>query len=348
MTSSPVRYLVLWLTTACNLRCRYCYRFPEAPRAMGRDVALAALSLAAASGLPFHVQLAGGEPALEPGLIDFIGRAMREAGWPATLAVQTNGTLIDASFVDLCRRYDISVGVSLDGPPDVQERLRGRAGDTFQGLALLAQASVPVTVTAVLSSVNAGSLSDLALTLASFANIRGVALDPVVRKGSARTVPDLLPSADAARSGVRAMCETLEEMNRRYGKRIEWRELESVRHALSDNGPGHAYCHACNGESLAVHPDGTVYPCGQTVGDPDIAAGTVDRVDWERLGACYAEMGMKGDCGTCPLAGQCPGDCPSRLRYNKGTDVPAMCTVYRAIAESLSAKMPKIQKEARM
>lgn len=62
MTSPAVRYLVLWLTTACNMRCRYCYRSPEAPKAMPRNTALAALHLAAASGKSFHVQLAGGEP----------------------------------------------------------------------------------------------------------------------------------------------------------------------------------------------------------------------------------------------------------------------------------------------
>ena len=160
MTNPPVRYLVLWLTTACNLRCHYCYRHPEAPNAMPREIALAALSLAAAPGLPFHVQPAGGEPTLQPGLIEFVGRTVREAGWPATVAVQTNGTLIDAALIDLCRRYDIGMGISIDGPPTSRNSCAGGRA-TFSGIALLAQAAISVRVTAVLSSVNAVRLYDL-------------------------------------------------------------------------------------------------------------------------------------------------------------------------------------------
>ncbi len=338
MTSPTVRYLVLWLTTACNMRCRYCYRSPEVPKAMPRDIALAALSLAAASGLPFHVQLAGGEPTVQPGLIEFVGRTVREAGWPATVALQTNGTLIDRNLGDLCRRYGIGVGVSLDGPPEVQEQLRGQAGATFRGLALLEEMSIPVRVTTVLSSVNVGRLYDLAVCLARFTNIRGVGLDPLVLAGAARTTPDLSPSPEAVRSGVRALFEAMEWINRDCAIPIEWRESDAVRRALLGSGPVRPYCHACQGESLAVHPSGAVYPCGQTIGDPDMAAGAIDAVDWERLRTYYQGLQFHGDCTTCPLAGRCPGDCPSRLHYNNGAGTPAMCIVYQAIAEMLTGK----------
>lgn len=337
MKSHPVRYLVLWLTTACNLRCRYCYRRSEAPAAMTRDVAKKAISLAAVSGLPFHVQLAGGEPTLEPELIEFVGRMVRKARWPATLAIQTNGTLIDRTLINLFRRYDIAVGVSLDGPPDVQEELRGDSGKTFRGLALLEQEAVPFRVTAVLSSLNAGRLHDLVLTLARFFTVRGVGLDPVVRAGRGRDSAKLCPSAEAVRLGIRAMHDAIEWIKNHYGVYLEWREMEKVRHALSGNGTAAPYCHACNGESLAVHPDGAAYPCGQTIGDPDMAAGAVDSVDWTVLENCYQNMRLQGNCKVCPLAGRCPGDCPSRLHYNSG-DGPVMCTVYQTIAEKLMEK----------
>lgn len=64
-----LRYVVLWLTTACNLRCAYCYRGDPPASTMPLEVARSALKLAAQSGLPFHVQMAGGEPTLEPGLM---------------------------------------------------------------------------------------------------------------------------------------------------------------------------------------------------------------------------------------------------------------------------------------
>lgn len=337
MTSPPVRYLVLWLTTACNLRCRYCYRPPESPEVMPRDVAKAALALAASSGAPFHVQLAGGEPTLEPGLIEFVGRTVREAQWRATIAIQTNATLVDRPLIDLCLRYDIRVGASVDGPPDVQEQLRGGAGATFRGLALLEAAQVPVRVTAVLSSTNAGRLSDLAVALARFSNIRGVGLDPLVMSGRAAGAVDLAPSAKAVASGARDFLEAMRWVERVCATGMQWRELEAVRKALFAGGASHHYCHACTGESLGVRPDGTVYPCGQTMGDVTMGAGTIERIEWDRLKGFFHGKELSGDCRTCSLNGRCPGDCPSRLHYNGGVD-SAMCAIYRRIAASLAAR----------
>jgi uncharacterized protein len=112
-----------------------------------------------------------------------------------------------------------------------------------------------------------------------------------------------------------------------------------VNSALKGYGKRGGYCHACKGESLAVHPDGTVYPCGQTVGDPAMAAGTVDRVDWGRLRGMFRGLRLSGDCNECPLQNRCPGDCPSRMHYNGrwGSD-DAMCLIYRTIIESLERR----------
>lgn len=338
MNGSPIRYLVLWLTTACNLHCRYCYRKEDGCVAMSKDVVRAALSLAAESGLPFHVQLAGGEPTLEPDLIEFVGRTVREARWPATLALQTNGTLIDRHLIGLCRRYDISIGVSIDGPPDVQDNLRGMSGALFKGLSLIEASGMPVRVTTVLSSVNVRRLRDLVLTLAGFGNINGVGFDPLVMTGSAKEKPDLLPSAEAVREGIRDFMGALEQMNIYRGTSFEWREMQVVRRALSGKVSSRAYCHASKGESLAVHPDGKVYPCGQAIGDPDMTAGTVHSIDRTRLLSCYEGITLYGDCSSCPLENRCPGDCPSRLRYNKSSLVPTMCTLYRTVAEKLMEK----------
>ena len=94
-----VRYLVLWLTTGCNLNCSYCYRGEDnSPQLMSVKVAENALRLAATSGLPFHVQLAGGEPTLATQMIYDIARHVRASSLPATLGLQTNGTLINGRF----------------------------------------------------------------------------------------------------------------------------------------------------------------------------------------------------------------------------------------------------------
>ena len=339
MTSRPIRYLVLWLTTACNLRCRYCYRGEQPVRSMPLPVVEAALRLACSSGLPFHVQLAGGEPTLEPELIAAVGKIVRTAGWPSTMGLQTNGTLLDDSLIELCRTYGIAVGLSLDGPPDIQQYLRGKAGETFRGLDLLARHNIPVRVTTVLSAANVAHLGDLILSLAVFPNVQGAGLDPLLRKGSALEAEALGPSVDAIRSGVSKMFTTLARINALRGRSLQWREQNAVAQALAKQGKIQPYCHACSGQSLAVSPDGTVYPCGQAVGDPAMKVGTVDHIDWRKLREMYQGVHLSGDCRNCLLEGRCPGDCPSRLTYNSDAAQHAMCVVYQTILKGLGERM---------
>jgi uncharacterized protein len=332
----PLRYLVLLVTTACNARCAYCYRDEEAPREMTPEIAYTALSLAARSRAPFHVQLAGGEPTLAPDLVERVGARLRETCASATIALQTNGTRVDSRLTEMCRRYRIDIGISVDGPPETHERLRGKASAVFRGLAFLAEAGIPVRVTTVLTRVNGDHLARLALTLASFQNISGFGLDPLVGKGRAVLNEYLFPDKNQVMSGIRDLTNMMLILEKNHRSRLRWRELDAVRSVLAAAAHERDYCHACLGESLAVHPDGTVYPCAQTVGDPSAAVGTVFNVDWDRLRGFYRDVRMKGECDDCPLSGHCPGDCPSRLRYNAERKDTVMCTIYRTIATEIT------------
>jgi uncharacterized protein len=330
-----LRYLTLWLTDACTLDCVYCYRGVRGLGTMPDDVANHALDLAASSGTPFHVQLAGGEPTCEPALLERVVRRIRDEGWPATIAVQTHAADLTPGLASLFRDYGVEVGVSLDGPVTVHDTVRGRARDTVRGIGLLARHNVPVRVTAVLSTANAHSLGELALLLGVFGNVRGLGLDPLVLRGAARTRTDLMCPAPLAARAARDLHGTLRELERMRTAPFTWRELDLVRAAL--RGPRaaepRAYCHACRAESLAVAPDGTVYPCSQAVGDPALAAGTVTDVDRERLARSFDGVRLRGPCGTCPLRGRCPGDCPSRLSATPRGAEPVMCALYRTLAD---------------
>jgi len=330
-----VRYLVLWVTTACNAHCAYCYRGEEAPQVMPMDIARAAIELAVHSGTPFHVQLAGGEPSLVLNLVGQIASYLRKSGAPATLAMQTNGTLICADLINTCRRYGIEVGMSIDGPPKVQEALRGNASATFKGLVLLSEAGIPVQGTAVLTRMNCRYLANLALALAAFENVTGFGIDALVNKGSAARDESLFPDEDSVVSGTRELLDVMAGIRKNRTVPLRWREFEAVQKALTGGHVPRDYCHACRGESLAVHPDGTAYPCAQTIGDLSATVGSVFNVDWNGLRGFYGNVRLRGSCGDCPLAARCPGDCPSRLRYNAGRSDTIMCAIYRTIATAL-------------
>jgi uncharacterized protein len=331
-----LRHLVLWLTTNCNLSCVYCYRgSPKEQMAMSRETALAALELAADSGQPFHVQLAGGEPTLEPGLIEYLARAIRYKGWPATLAIQTNAVAITSDLAEMLRRWQIGVGVSLDGSPEVNGRLRGKSAHALRGMDALERAGVDFNVTAVVSQANVMHLPQLALQLGRYEHARGLGLDLLINRGEAAKGSIAMADAQELHRTMQELVLAVSWVNRIRRTPLVLREVERMRTGAS------VFCHAAAGASLAVHPDGRLYPCGQTMGDDDVALGTIDKPDFSKLNALSGyELGST-QCVGCPLEERCPGECPSRLKYNGRQGHELACAMLRGLAEGMDAENAK-------
>jgi uncharacterized protein len=129
--------VLLKVVSRCNLDCSYCYVYHMGdeswrtlPKRMGTKMqALVAAELGAllrAQGKPFSIVLHGGEPLLL-GLSDLetLFIALRiELGLACKISIQTNGVLITESVLDLCTRFEVTLSVSLDGPPDIHDRFR--------------------------------------------------------------------------------------------------------------------------------------------------------------------------------------------------------------------------------
>jgi uncharacterized protein len=108
------------LNVLCNIQCHYCYQHPQRDGATPRseyDMAKMKEALADEGG-PFTVF--GGEPLLMP-LRDL------EELWRwgherfGRNQVQTNGTLINDEHIRLFREYVVHVGISMDGPGDLND-----------------------------------------------------------------------------------------------------------------------------------------------------------------------------------------------------------------------------------
>jgi len=330
------RYIVLLLTTACNLDCVYCYRGQKGNvQSMPVKVAVQAIETAAQSGLPFHVQLSGGEPTLEPELIEWIASFIRKKSLPATIGIQTNGTILDASLIKMFKRHDIQVGVSLDGPPDLHEKLRGKSGPTIKGLKLLSDHDLPFRVTCVVTGQNVTAMDQLALFLGSFPTARGLALDLLVCKGYAlKNDCAIPPSPEELKNGLKKLVHAIGWINANRSHPIKLRELESLKQAVQKGNQLH-FCHASKGEAAAIHPDGTIYPCSQTVGDPCFACGTVDAPNKESFNVLGKYSLRSEQCNDCPVSGFCPGDCPCRLYYNDKQTRGLACVMYQTLWSQL-------------
>ena len=296
----PVRYLVLFVTGACNLRCRYCYAAGAAPDGpMPFSVASRALELAASSGKRFHVQLTGGEPTLAPSAVEAIVSYVRRRQMAATIGLQTNGTLLDDTLLALVIRHRVDVGLSIDGIESVHNAARGLFKETLRGLAMLEEREIPCQVTAVVTEESAPHLDKLALLLAGFPNVRGLGLDLLVRRGNALSSGISPVSPAVFEKAVASLRLAVAFVNANRSVPLTVRELHRT-DAASVMG-----CHAAAGASLAVLPDGRLFPCSQTAGDPAFALGDLS----SGVGIGRRRL----------VAGP---DCPSRTYYNRGSNLP--------------------------
>jgi uncharacterized protein len=138
---TPFRQFILKLHSRCDLACSYCYVYEMAdqswrsrPRTMSRETvettAARIAEHARAHDLDsVHVVLHGGEPLLagHDDVRDVV--TMLRSAVPARVEVsaQTNGVLLDDSYLRLFDELGVGVGVSLDGGETEHDRSRRTA-----------------------------------------------------------------------------------------------------------------------------------------------------------------------------------------------------------------------------
>lgn len=161
----PTRLLILQPTSFCNIDCSYCYVPDRSVKGlMSMEVLERTLDrlveeqmLSSRCSVVWHAgePLTAGKQYLEKAfalVTHKLGHLTK-----VQLTIQTNGTLVDAEWIDLFRRYNVRVGVSLDGPQWLHDlhrkdrRGRGSYDATLRGLRLLQQGGISSYVLAVVT-----------------------------------------------------------------------------------------------------------------------------------------------------------------------------------------------------
>lgn len=158
--------LVLQPTPFCNIDCRYCY-LPERSntRRMQMDVVRRIAVETLSSPLvedPIVFLWHLGEPLAVPQAFyreafAEISRINEAFGRSYIHSFQTNGTLIDSEWARFFEEFQIRVGLSIDGPQFIHDRLRvtrsgtGTHAAVMRGVSFLRQRNVPFSVITVLT-----------------------------------------------------------------------------------------------------------------------------------------------------------------------------------------------------
>ena len=171
MESLKSQYIIK-IASGCNLNCSYCYVYNLAdqswrskPPTMSEEIfslTINAIERYARStgskriSILFH----GGEPCLVGvarfrRMCDEIKRR-GEGSLGIDLSIQTNATLIDREWADAFLEHQVDVGISLDGPRDVNDKARvdhkrrGSYDRIVDGIRLVMDAGVPTGILCVI------------------------------------------------------------------------------------------------------------------------------------------------------------------------------------------------------
>lgn len=214
---SPIRQFLFKIHTRCNLNCDYCYVYEMAdqswrdkPIRMSTHVVDAAARRigehAAAHGLDeVRIILHGGEPLLAGReFITYLrdtATAALPAGTRVSFGMQSNGALIDDEIIDLCKELRLSVGVSLDGDREANDRHRlyknGRSSydSVLAGIAKLRESGAPQMFTGVLCTMDLEN--DPIETYRSFVDLGAPAIDFLLQHGNWSAPPPHWDSDEA-------------------------------------------------------------------------------------------------------------------------------------------------------
>lgn len=286
---SAVLTVIMKSTRLCNLRCTYCHSWRAGPNQTMTFPVLAhatrdALRDPAVRVVDFVWH--GGEATLVPR--SFYRKAVwlqerfRRPGQTVLNTVQTNGTRLTDEWLEFVREHDFSVGVSLDGPPEIHDArrvdVRGRptSASVRQGLERLQAAGITrsgtlMVVDEEIRAVGAERVLDYLLEI----GVRGVALLNVLPEN---TPPDAPPRGDYLPfpSFVGFLRELFHAWWPTHRDRIVVRELADLAGQLTGAAPQICvFAGECFGAYLTVEPTGEVSACDKYIDDGTYHFGNV-------------------------------------------------------------------------
>lgn len=323
-------YIVLWTTGRCNLRCRYCYAYGDRLQ-QDMNFVIARKALDYFKDTPLKIQFTGGEPLLNFELIRQVYGYATSQGYDCVFQLQTNGTLIDAYIAAEIKEMGISTGVSLDGPIDVNEALRGGTKRALQGIQLLGQNGVIVNLNSTVTNQNVKRLPELMDFAVYLGNVAGIGLDLVRFSGRAGERGSMVAKPEEAQliEAIHALYEKSRFFAQTTGVKIGVRPIEEAKKRLMGSLSNRYYCYASCGKSYVILPDGDVYPCGSLKEREEYFMGNVRQGKIKSLSLPSLPENEK--CTACDYRNYCPGACPSRIITNG----------YDAVSDNLDCAMRK-------
>lgn len=304
----PFALLIKPVGGGCNISCEYCFYRGHTGGAIGRGALEKAL--ATYRDLPFAykgVTLQGGEPLLAP---DYVFDAVEACGSGVERSVQTNATLMTREKAERFAARDWLVGVSLDGPRELHNAVRGETFDAVvRGIRELEAAGAAYNFLTVVSKANVRHAAEVYRFLRDNFETR-------FHQYIECTGPDPKYAITGEEWGD-FLVGLFDEWQAHDSRTISVRLFESIASSILRGMPQQcSFAKDCR-HHLVVEHDGSVYPCDFHVRE-DLRLGNVMTHTWQEMlesptyqlfaEAKTANLPLK--CRICEFLDFCNGDCP--------------------------------------
>jgi uncharacterized protein len=327
----PLQSLVMNLTNQCNLSCTYCYEFGEdkvatpegKPKFMDIETAKASVEflLEQSKGRKsVHITFFGGEtlmnfPLLKE-VVTYATERATEQGRSIDFSLTTNATLLTPAIIQFLSDNSIGVTVSMDGPPEMHDKLRVFANGrgSYDIIAPRVKALIqghrtrPIVARVTLTK----GVTDVVRIYRHLKDELGfheVGFAPVT------TSPDRLYSIDeGGMDDVFKQFYTLAEEYLEYALRGEMHGFTNVSDTISELYQGVNKSHPCGAGLglVGVGPSGDIAPCHRFVDSDTHTIGHISTgLDLEKQNDFLSRghIGAKYDCHSCWARPLCAGGC---------------------------------------
>jgi uncharacterized protein len=336
------------LGVKCNIQCQYCYQNPQrdagnVPMTFDLDKMKETLARAGSAFTIF-----GGEPLLVP---ERVLEELWAFGYErfGSNGIQTNGTLISDRHIRLFKQYSVNVGISVDGPEDLNDV-------RWAGTLKLTREATAKTHAAIERLVHEGLTPSLIVTL----HRNNATADKLPRmRDWFRYLDDLgITSARLQISPDRRPCDrrvvrtTHEEQlaafptsrNSKTGlRRLRFDIFSDIRKMLlgQDDNTTCVWnaCDPFNTRAVqGVEGHGQRSNCGRTNKD-GIDFVKADREGFERYLALYHAPQEVGGCHDCRFFLMCKGQCPGGSINGDWRNRSSKCDLWMALFSRFEAEL---------
>jgi uncharacterized protein len=340
-------------SAVCNLDCEYCFYldrdadpYKELPARVMTEETLERLVdqflfySYPASTFAFQ----GGEPTLAglpffEKLVKFQVQYGRD-GQAVSNALQTNGILIDKDWCQLFREYSFLIGISIDGPEEVNDRYRfNKAGHgtwkkVMQGIETMQKERVDFNVLCVLSQANVHHPRE---TYKFFRSL-GVEFMQFIPLAEFDAAGQPLPFAISAEEYGRFMCEVF-DLWWPERRKARVRFFDNLAEAIAGQKPGSCTMHETCDSYVVVEYNGDVFPCDFFVEKNwklgNITLDTFPEIARRQRRYSFAVKKTLAhpECQVCEYQAICHGGCPKTRHgpLRRFEDLDYFCQAYKMI-----------------